>query len=247
MANRKGPEPDKEMKAPMWVVTFGDLISLLVTFFVLIFTFSAMDQDKYRRVSGSLSGALGAMTPDQKKSKENIVKPEVPETAETALKGSQNIPRRHELESTLDDRIQDPNVFDKKVDLDRIPDGIRIRLDSDYFFEPGRTTISAKSKDVLVEIARFFRAEPVRIVVEAHTDPVTAQVGSGDPVEQTRLVAREMARVFVEDGGWEARRIGASGRGAAVPLNDNRTATDRQRNRRVEVLVIWDPTLRGRL
>jgi len=235
------------MKAPTWVVTYGDLISLLVTFFVLLYTFSAMDQDKYRRVSGALSGALGAMTPPHKKSKENFIKTRVPKSADTELRGSQNLPMRNALQSTLDDRIQDPTIFDSKVDMKQLPDGLRIRLDGDYFFGPGRTKLSPKGREVLIEVARFFEAEPVRVVIEAHTDPVTSGAGAGDPIAQTRLIAREMGRMFVLEGGWEARRVGASGRGSSVPLGGNDTATGRRENRRVEVLVIWDPALRGRL
>ena len=45
--------------APMWVVTFGDLMSLLLTFFVLILSFSSMDPVKFKLVRGSLDKALG--------------------------------------------------------------------------------------------------------------------------------------------------------------------------------------------
>ena len=45
--------------APMWVVTFGDLMSLLLTFFVLILSFSTMDPVKFKIIRGSLDTALG--------------------------------------------------------------------------------------------------------------------------------------------------------------------------------------------
>ena len=48
-----------EEGAPMWVVTFGDLMSLLLCFFVLLLSFSEMDRNKYRIVSGSMKNAFG--------------------------------------------------------------------------------------------------------------------------------------------------------------------------------------------
>ena len=50
---------EEEEGAPMWVVTFGDLMSLLLCFFVLLLSFSEMDRNKYRIVSGSMKNAFG--------------------------------------------------------------------------------------------------------------------------------------------------------------------------------------------
>ena len=52
-------ELDKETGAPAWMVTFGDLMSLLLCFFVLMLSFSEMDRKKYKIVSGSLKNAFG--------------------------------------------------------------------------------------------------------------------------------------------------------------------------------------------
>lgn len=46
--------------APTWMVTFGDMMSLLLTFFVLLFTYSTMDAEKYKALAGSLKSAFGS-------------------------------------------------------------------------------------------------------------------------------------------------------------------------------------------
>jgi len=53
------PIDEEEEGAPAWVVTFGDLMSLLLCFFVLLLSFSEMDRNKYRVVSGSVKNAFG--------------------------------------------------------------------------------------------------------------------------------------------------------------------------------------------
>jgi len=52
------PQEEVEEGAPLWVVTFGDLMSLLMCFFVLLLSFSEMDRKKYKMVSGSMAQAL---------------------------------------------------------------------------------------------------------------------------------------------------------------------------------------------
>ena len=57
--NDQGITKEIEEGAPLWVVTFGDLMSLLMCFFVLLLSFSEMDRKKYKIVSGSMKNAFG--------------------------------------------------------------------------------------------------------------------------------------------------------------------------------------------
>ena len=59
MSEELPPQEEVEEGAPLWVVTFGDLMSLLMCFFVLLLSFSEMDRKKYRMVSGSMANAFG--------------------------------------------------------------------------------------------------------------------------------------------------------------------------------------------
>ena len=52
-------KPEEDKGAPRWVVTFGDLMSLLLCFFVLLLSFSEMDRQKYKMVAGSMAKAFG--------------------------------------------------------------------------------------------------------------------------------------------------------------------------------------------
>jgi chemotaxis protein MotB len=59
MAGKKGPPKDEPAGAPAWVMTFADLMSLLMCFFVLLLSFSEMDAAKYKQVAGSMKHAFG--------------------------------------------------------------------------------------------------------------------------------------------------------------------------------------------
>ena len=60
MAGRRGGD-DEGGGAPAWMVTYGDLMSLLLTFFVLLLSFSTVHEDEFRKAMASLQGALGVM------------------------------------------------------------------------------------------------------------------------------------------------------------------------------------------
>ena len=57
------PPPDEpppcEEGAPGWVVTFGDMMSLLLTFFILLLSFATMEKIKYKVLAGSIQTAFG--------------------------------------------------------------------------------------------------------------------------------------------------------------------------------------------
>ena len=57
--DESGPADDGALPIPAWVVTFGDMMSLLMCFFVLLLSFSEIEQKKYKQVAGSMEKAFG--------------------------------------------------------------------------------------------------------------------------------------------------------------------------------------------
>jgi len=60
------PKKKSETGAPAWIVTFADLMSLLLTFFVLLLSFSVMETDKFKKIAGAMSDAFGLQSMDRK-------------------------------------------------------------------------------------------------------------------------------------------------------------------------------------
>lgn len=245
---RSAPKEDPEAKAPMWVVTYGDLVSLLVTFFVLIFTFSSMDPDKSRRVRGALIGGFGVMTDDKEKSRTSDVQRNVPMNHETHPEGQKDFSARQtyeELKGDLDTRIQDPNVFNQVVRLAEYPDGVRISIQADRLFTVGGWNVTGTAEEVLREVGRFFAGERVDLVIEAHTDNEMHEwVPDLDAIGLTRRWALGAASVLIQETGWQPARIGVAPMGDMRPLNANATPLERQTNRRIDILVL--PHNRGK-
>lgn len=240
MSDRPEPPEEEEMLAPLWVVTYGDLISLLVTFFVLIFTFSAMDVDNFRRVQGALTGGVGVMT-DGAKSKAASRQPIVPATAQTDLRGVEELPERSELAPLNEamSRLVQDDRFDTAVSLRENPDGLSISMPSDALFDLGTTRLTGKGVQLIKEVARFFREESVRMVIEAHTDDRTPSWMPGETAESLTVQwARAAATVMVAETRWSPARVGVSPQGALRPVASNASVDGRRTNRRLEIRVM---------
>lgn len=236
MANRKSVEPEQPPTAPLWVVTYSDLISLLVTFFVMLYTFSSMEDQPLRRVRGSLRGAFGAIAEPGEEARSNIEPTRVPPDAETDLRGVRKPPKRKELE--LDEYLR---MFQSGVDVpvEVSGGGIRIRFAADDLYAPASTVVKPEGRRIASEMGEFLRSLPVRLVVEAHTDPVFHRMTRHeDATAMTWEMALNMSRLLVEETGWNPPRITIAAFGTDRPVADNGTPEGRERNRRVEFLVL---------
>src|SRR5690554_6854774 len=89
MARRKQQE-DPQPGAPLWMTTYGDMVTLLLCFFVLLFSFSIVDKQKFESMIGSFQGSLGILDGDNSMKEEDFIT--------EALKNNLTIDQRQELE-----------------------------------------------------------------------------------------------------------------------------------------------------
>ena len=239
MANRKEIPPEPEMCAPAWVVSFSDLISLMVTFFVLLFTFSDMKKDEFRRVIGSLRGALGVVSEPGKKSKAAISQPKPPLSAKTAGEGLDEHPLRPADEAEPLGASLEEGGYDVPVDLAAMGNGLRIRFEADDLFLPGSTRLQRKAEDLVREVGRFFLGTPVRLVVEAHADSLFHQHTTfANARAYSQAMGLAVARILAGEEGWDPTQIGVAALGDSRPVAADDTPEGRRRNRRIEIQVL---------
>ena len=239
MANKRKPPKEEVLMGPLWVTTYSDLVSLLVTFFVMLYTFSTMEEDKFSRVRGSLGGGRGAMTADNKQSHPNVKSVKVPPNATTDPEGIWTPARRAELEvrDDLMRKVQDEQ-FNVPIESNALGDGIRISLEGDRIFLAGETDLLPEADQTLKEMARLVRSLPVSITVEAHVDSYFSKLSRyRDAQYMTREMALNVAEMLVKETGWPPPRVSISPMGDSRPRTSNDTPTGRQRNRRVEILI----------
>ena len=223
--------PAEEAKggAPEWMVTFADLMSLLLTFFVLLLSFSTTEVVKFQQMMGSIRDALGMrseVAPLDSPSGENLL----PSFKSGDAQGG---PTREELEAELREVLEQTGAA-QSGQAHVTKHGVVLQLSGDLMFESGRAEISPGARAVLDGLAEYVRDLDRGIDVIGHTDDVpiaTAVFPSNWELSAAR--AGQAVRYLVEKG-VDPSRLRAIGQAETAPLKPNDSGENRGANRRVE-------------
>ncbi len=238
------PEPMEEdficeEGAPGWVVTFGDMMSLLLTFFILLLSFATLEKIKYKILSGSIQTAFGVQEihPTFKRPQARKV---------LAKEFSMQFSTRNMLDGmkTVEER-QSARTPSGRVDIEVFEDyrGIVVSVGEDHMFEKGKADLRPAIWPFLDDVLRLAVANQAQIQVEAHTDSVpikTARFASNDHLAAARSVAviRYLKGI---DPDLPPQRLEAIPAGESRPRFVNVTEAGRKKNRRVELIFYRAP------
>jgi chemotaxis protein MotB len=231
MARRKKRPPEKK-GGDAWIMTYADMMSLLLTFFVLIVSFSSIQESKFEQAALSLSDAFGVMQkpPSVIEMREEVVKPLSKSSQQDLLFEVQQME-----ESLLD------MGMDQEVDIQVTDQGIAFRIEAPFLFDSGRANLKPATQKVLNTLAIFIKKVPYPLRIEGHTDSIpiaNERFPSNWELSATRAVA--VARYF-QSRGVIPQRMEAVGYGEFQPLATNATPEGRSKNRRVEIFMKVDP------
>lgn len=237
----KPPPDDPPASAPEWIVTFSDMISLLVTFFVLLMTFSTSSKkDQELKTRARMPATEGVF---YRKSSGAIPREAVENRLE-AIESLEGELLKHARPDVVlpDDRStmgQRPTPEDREIDLVPIYDGLRITFPEEASFAPGSSTPTPELSRSLSEIGRVLAHYPLLVVVKGHTDarfqptPVHAE-----PESLSLSRAHAAATILLRDGSISPERVQVAGVGSRKPVAKNDSALGRLRNRRVELEIV---------
>jgi chemotaxis protein MotB len=247
-----------------WLLTYADMITLLMTLFMVLFAISSVNTAKLEALSKSLSEALsgkvvtggasiqetGATESTEQASPEPPIPPiqptiEVKSSASgSKAAGSSNAAKHEEeefqkLKQQIDSYAREHGL-EGSLQTDVARRGLVIRLLTDrVLFASGQAMLEPGSTRLLTALARLLVTE-VRhpIVVEGHTDssPIaSAQFPTNWELSTSR--ATQVVRFFIRHD-VAARRLQAAGVAAQRPLASNKSDVGRSRNRRVEIVLV---------
>ncbi|MCG8607769.1 OmpA family protein [bacterium] len=227
-------EEDDAPSSPAWMTTYGDMMTLLMTFFILIMSFSTMEVEKFKMAMGSLQGALGVMgmqkqlRPEQswfspiQFSLQNM-------KAESILEHVQNLReliKKHDLEDQIS--IQ----HDKSETLILIKDQV--------LFDLGEAEIKPGFLKMLSTIAKSLLSKAKEIKIEGHTDDLPIRTDKyPSNWESSFDRALSVLKYFVQEEGMPADKLSAAGFGEQRPVVPNNSPENRAKNRRVVLNVRW--------
>lgn len=222
-------ETDSESPgAPAWVVTFGDMMSLLLTFFVLLLSFSEIDAVKYRALSDSFRVAFGLQ-----KEQQLFTQPQTRESLSPNQNGSKDS-ILEELNSII------PQSFPGAPPGRKDGQGLLFSVPGRLLFDSGRDELKPELRSKLKEIANVVKKRRgLTMQVEGHSDDVpihTPRFLSNWELSAARAIA--VIRFFIEECQVPAERLAAAGYADSHPLVPNDSEENREKNRRVEFRFI---------
>ena len=240
MAKKKQAEPGLDPNA--WMVTFSDLVTLLLTFFVMLLSMSTMNVERVQKIMTSFTGGsgvleytdMGAVSPYEEQLK-----------ALSKLNLNQLPDEEVLLDVFLGRKVEGATaVFDdptREISLRKTQKGVSLIFGSRLLFDSGSAVLKKEAAAALELAAKIINQINRPISIEGHTDSQPLP-GSGEFASNWELsLARALAvrNFLVDRAGVKALRMRVAAFADARPLEDNATAEGRLHNRRIEIVFQW--------
>ena len=256
-----------------WMITYADLITLLLIFFVILYAMSSLDTDKFKIVNSSLSetfksgssildgsnGILDTGQPNPDNGTTDNSSTETNPPADTNTVGGANTtdeeedapPSARELafreqEAKLADlmgvitKYVEDNQLGEQIFVSDKPQGIEITLSDRFLFDVGKAELKSPAFPALQQLSGLFRDIGATISIEGHTDntPVSSASRYNDNWELSGARALSVLRFFLDREGLYPDNFQYAGYADTRPTADNTTVAGKQKNRRVEIIVL---------
>lgn len=234
-----------------WAIPYGDLVTLLLALFVVLYSMSSVNEGKYRVLSDSLNEAFGgkprAAQPIQigdqppRAAQSSPLKP-LPKLATPPLKvlsGSKPAAPAGELQQMADQvHAAMSDLIDKNlIRVRRTELALEIEIGTDILFTSGVANIANTARPVLARLAAILKPFPNSIRVEGHTDDLPiATIAFPSNWQLSSARAASVVALFMGQG-IAPVRMSVAGFGEYRPLASNDSADGRNRNRRVLIVI----------
>jgi chemotaxis protein MotB len=219
--------------APAWMVTYSDLVTLLLTFFVLLLSMANMDPVKFLEVSSSVKDAFGMHAVPSRTDFNIPLITSPPRTPFSPIQQMQTVQVYERVKAQLEKLELGRDVELIKKDNDTII----LRMKDSILFGPGQAKITPRSYPVIRNISNIVRPLPIDMRIEGHTDntPYSGELLNNWDLSMAR--AASVMRFLNQSDLLPLDRMSAVGYGDSRPITPNSNEENKARNRRVDFLL----------
>jgi chemotaxis protein MotB len=224
--------------APSWMTTYSDMVTLLLTFFVLLLSMAEMDKVKFEQAIGSLRGAFGIVEDRSNK-----------ETTSSIL-----LPRLAAIPYDMLQRVYKQVIINiEKLELDRDIEVVMdrgamvLRVTEKILFDPGSSILKKEAGPVLRKVAELISPLPFEVRIEGHTDNSPFKESELTNWDLSALRAIAVLKYFAENQLLSLDLLSAVGYGEQRPLVPNNSIENKALNRRVEIVLEFGGNFRESL
>lgn len=230
-----------------WLITYADLITLLLIFFVVMYAMSRVDFQKYdtlaqalqlefRQGDSVLKNGAGIMAGLDRDKYRTPVPFETPQPSDSKEQQEQEL---QDLLRMIHQYVSD-NHLEKEVFVEDTRKGISIRLSDRFLFDLGLADLKQPALPILNRLSTLFGKLDATISIQGHTDNLPIQAGAAFQDNWGLSAGRALSvlRYFVDEKKLEESKFEVAGYADTHPIAPNDTASNRQKNRRVEIVVL---------
>lgn len=238
------PPKVKKESSERWLLTYSDLITLLLAFFVIMYGISSADAKKFSKFSASMKKAFNVGVLDGSPSASVLeqtmgISTEAGSAEELSVASSELETVYNGMGSLLEDE-----ALADRVSINVRPEGVAISVSGNLLFASGRAELRPDAVKLLQAVGKVLTDLPNPVRIEGHTDdipPSGTEFSSNWELSGARAVA--VVRYLTEIAGIDADRFSAVAYAQYQPVASNDTARSRAKNRRSEILILNVPTV----
>lgn len=222
------PAADSPADCSRWLTTFNDMITLLMVFFVLLFSMGSLDVERFKHFQNALQSAMGLLEAGRHApvgivtDQPSVPGPEAEAGQGTSPSGSDPVPA----------------INTRGLEAVYTPDGIHLTLDDKLLFGSGSARLTTGGEALLDRVARIIKPLKRTIRVDGHTDsrPIaTSAYPSNWELSTARAVS--VVKYLSQSAGIAPQYLAAAGYGDSKPRAPNDTEINMSKNRRVEIIL----------
>jgi len=232
--SNKGKDFDDNENLDRWLLTYADLITLLLAFFIVMYSVSRIDAGKFGKVTDALTNVF--------KGPELGIKSTRDLSSEFVINKQLSRGNLGVLQTQIQ-KITHQLDIDTQVSADLQTRGLVIHISESAFFDPGKAELKNQAMMILDLLSVQLLKIPNHIRVEGHTDNIpihTAQFPSNWELSSSRAIA--CLRYLVDKIGFPPDRISAVGYAEFRSIATNETPEGRTQNRRVDIVILNQET-----
>lgn len=235
---RKRRKKQEEGGGGGWITTFSDLMSLLLTFFILLFSMSSISDEKFSSATSSIQGALVGEAGGDSVLDGSGITNEDGESIDSTSDIPLEVTQMYE-EAT---KIIEEEGVSEEISVSSDQDGVYLDIQESILFGSGDANISAVGRETLNSLVELLHFSENDIIVEGFTDNVPIK-SSRYPSNWELSTGRAMAvvRYLAEEKDIDPARLSGRGYGEFNPVAPNDTSENRAKNRRVNIVLVYQP------
>ncbi|MFZ5596522.1 MAG: flagellar motor protein MotB [Bacillota bacterium] len=233
----KRRKAEKKPNHERWLITYADMITLLLIFFIVMYTLSRIDVAKFQSLSASLAKAMGAGGMIMDSPGPSVV-PGISGAEQDVTTQSGENDQLEKVRQELENYIKEANL-QAKISVVTEERGVVLSFQDEVLFTPGSAELTPKAREIIKKVGPILVKVPNYLRVEGHTDnlPInTPRYPSNWELSAAR--ANNVLQELIKDFNIHPQRLSAVAYGEYRPVVKNDSDAHRQLNRRVNIVIL---------